>query len=102
LENLKELRIESEVDRNEYARRKAEIENQMRETQTRLQHAPPDAQKIEDLIPMIDRIADVIREGDVNNKKELFRTLFERIEEVDGEITRVAVRDWARPFFECE
>ena len=58
--------------------------------------------KREDLIPKIDMIADVIRERSVQNKKELFQTLFERIEQVDGQVTRVVVRAWARPFFESE
>lgn len=99
LENLKELRIEGEIDRGEYARRKAEIETQIRQAQTGLRDAPG-VVKVEDLIPKIDRIADVIREGSAQRKKELYRTLFERIEQVDGQITRVVIREWARPFFE--
>jgi hypothetical protein len=54
------------------------------------------------LNPKIDRIADVIRAGSAQNKKKLYRTLFERIEQVDGKITRVIARAWTRPFFENE
>ncbi|MBI5651826.1 MAG: recombinase family protein [Chloroflexi bacterium] len=102
LDNLKELRIDGEIDRNEYARRKAEIETQLRETQKRLPSAPANVQSIEDLIPQVDRIAEVIRLGSVKNKKQLFQTLFKRIEQQDGRITRLVIRDWARPFFQCE
>lgn len=99
LETLKEMRIEGEIVRDEYMRRKAEIEAELRQARLQLRDAP-DVVRIEDLIPKIDRIAEVIREGSAQNKKELFRTLFERIEQVDGKITRVVVREWARPFFE--
>ncbi len=102
LENLKELRIDGEVDRNEYARRKTEIETQIRETQKRLPSAPANVQSIEDLIPQVDQIAEVIRQGSVKNKKQLFQTLFKRIEQQDGRIVRLVIRDWARPFFQCE
>jgi DNA invertase Pin-like site-specific DNA recombinase len=100
LETLKELRLDGEIDRNEYTRRKLEIETQIRETQKRLPPAPAEVRSIEDLIPQIDRIADVIRQGSVRNKKQLFRTLFERIEQQGGRITRLVVREWARPFFQ--
>lgn len=99
LETLKEMRIEGEIGRDEYTRRKTEIEAELRQVRLQLRDVP-NMVRIEDLIPKIDRIAEVIREGGAQNKKELFRTLFERIEQVDGKITRVVVQEWARPFFE--
>lgn len=102
LENLKELRIDGEIDRAEYAQRKAEIETQMQAAQARLLDAPPDAARLEQLLLKIDRIADIVRDGSAQRKKELYRTLFERIEQVDGRITRIIIREWARPFFKNE
>jgi DNA invertase Pin-like site-specific DNA recombinase len=99
LENLKEMRIEGEIDRAEYARRKAEIEAQIRDVQAHLGDAPPDAARLEQLLPKIDQIAEIIREGSAQHQKELYRTLFERIEQVDGRITRIVAREWARPLF---
>lgn len=99
LETLKEMRIEGEIGKEEYMQRKAEVEAELHHVQLQLQDAPV-VVRIEDLLLQIDRIADVFCEGSDCNKKELFQTLFERIEQVDGKITRVVVREWARPFFD--
>jgi DNA invertase Pin-like site-specific DNA recombinase len=99
LENLKELRVEGEIDRAEYQRRKQEIDTAMRAEQAKLRNAPADVHDIEDLLPKVDQIAEVIRDGQAPRKKELLNALFERIEERNGEMTALIPRAWARPFF---
>lgn len=71
----------------------------MLDAQKRLQNAPAGAKDLEDLLPKVDRIAEIIKAGSPERKKELVNTLFMRIEERDGHITAVFPHDWARPFF---
>ncbi len=99
LDTLKELRIEGEIDKKEYDRRKVEIEAQQRDAQDKLRHAPTDVRDLEDLLNKIDEFAEVIREGTPQQKKKLFNALFERIETRDGEMTLLKPREWAKPFF---
>jgi len=61
LENLKELRIDGEIDRAEYARRKAEIETQIQAAQAHLGDTPPDAARLEQLLTKIDRIISIFQ-----------------------------------------
>lgn len=99
LARLKEMRIEGELDKSEYDRRKQQIESDIRKAGEGLRAAPRDVRDIEDLLPKIERIADVIRAGSAENKKKLFATLFERIEQRDGRLTQITPREWAKPFF---
>jgi hypothetical protein len=50
-------------------------------------------------LPKVDQIAEVVHAGSVEDKKQLIKTLFERIEQRDGELTRLDPRAWAKPFF---
>ncbi len=99
LARLKEMRIEGELTKTEYEQRKKQIDSEIRKASEGLRAAPRDARDIEDLLAKIDRIADVIREGSPEHKKRLFQTLFERIEQRDGRVTKVIPRTWAKPFF---
>jgi DNA invertase Pin-like site-specific DNA recombinase len=99
LEILKDLRVEGEIDKMEYRRRKEGIEVHLREIQGRISQAPEGIRDIEDLLPQIDRIADVIRQGSPERTKRLFNTLFDRVEQRDGELTLLRPQAWARPFF---
>ena len=99
LDNLKAMRLEGEYTKAEYDRLKAEIEAQQSETQKTLAQAPTDVQSLDDLLGKVDQIAEIIRAGTAEQKKRLFNSLFERIEERDGELTLLRPREWARPFF---
>jgi DNA invertase Pin-like site-specific DNA recombinase len=99
LKTLKEMRIEGEITKSEYEQRKKEIESQRNMAQRIAQQAPSDVRQIEDLLAKIDQIAEIIREGEPEQKKKLIATLFERVEQRDGTVTLVLPRAWAQPFF---
>jgi site-specific DNA recombinase len=99
LARLKEMRIEGELDKPEYDRRKGQIESEIRKSSEGLRAAPRDVRDIEDLLSKVEHIADVIRAGSAENKKKLYATLFERIEQRDGRLTQIIPRAWAKPFF---
>lgn len=100
LENLKELRIEGELDKIEYNRRKQQLSMELYEAQRRVPEVPSDLKNVESLLDKIDQIADVIRTGSPAKRKELYGALFMRIEQCDGEITNVVPKEWARALFE--
>ncbi len=56
--------VEGEISKAEYQRRKAKIEEQRQELSQKMRAAPPDVKTLEDLLPKIDQIAVVIRDGD--------------------------------------
>ena len=99
LGRLKEMRIDGELDKTEYQRRKAKIEEQLQEAELRARDAPPDIRTLEDLLPMVDQIAGVISQGDPARQRQILSALFERTDVLDGKITSAKSRDWARPFF---
>ena len=102
LERLKEMRIDGEIDKAEYQRRKAKTEEQLQEAELRARDAPPDVRSLEDLLPMVDQIAGVISQGEPARQRQVLSALFERTEVVNGKITNAKPRDWARPFFNGE
>jgi len=97
LENLKELRIEGEIDREEYYRRKEKIEATIAEAEARLSWLP-NGRTTRDLLARIDHVAEVIATGTPRQQKEIMNTLFERIEQRDGQIERFTLQLWARGF----
>lgn len=97
LENLKELRIEGEIDREEYYRRKEKIEAAIAEAEARLSWLPNE-RTTRDLLARIDHVAEVIATGTLRQQKEIMNTLFERIEQRDGQIERFTLQLWARGF----
>ncbi len=99
LDNLKELRIEGEITKAEYDRRKREYAAELARQQTILRAAPGSVRGLETLLSKIDPIAKVIRAGSPEQRKVVLRTLFERIEQRDGRLTRIVPREWAKPFF---
>ena len=99
LERLKILFIQGEIDDAEYHQRKAKIEAQRQEFSYKLRSAPPDVKTLEDLLPKIDQIAAVIREGDPAQQRLSMTALFERVQVLNGEVSEITPRDWARPFF---
>jgi hypothetical protein len=102
LENLKELRIEGDIGKAEYDRRKKEYAQELARWQAQLRAAPGGARDIEELLTKIDQVATVICEGSPEKRKQLFQTLFEQLEQSDGRLTRVVPRAWARPLFVVE
>lgn len=99
LENLKELRIEGEIGKMEYDRRKQQLAAQLREAQQRVPETPADVRLIETLLSKIDQIADVVRSGSPAKRKELYGALFVRFEQNNGELTAVEPKPWARALF---
>ncbi len=99
LDTLKEMRLEGEVDKKEYDRRKSEYEAQQHEAQKKLASAPADVQDLDDLLKKVDQIAEVIRDGEPQQKKKMFNALFERIETRDGELVLLRPREWSRSYF---
>ena len=51
------------------------------------------------LLPKIDQIVPVIREGDPAQQRLSMTVLFERVEVLNGEVSKITPRNWARPFF---
>jgi DNA invertase Pin-like site-specific DNA recombinase len=99
LERLKTLFVDGEVDKAEYRRRKTRIEEQQQEANRNLQGAPPDVKTLEDLLPRVDQIAWVIREGEPIHQRVALAALFERVEILNGAISKAIPREWTRPFF---
>lgn len=98
LERLKTLFVDTDMDKSEYEKRKAKIDEQKRTFSQILQSAPLDAKKLETLLPKIDQMASIIREGTQIQQREAFTALFERIEILGSKVTKATPRDWARPF----
>jgi hypothetical protein len=102
LERLKTLFVDGEIDKAEYQRRKTKIEEQQQEARQTLRAAPPDVKTLDDLLPKVDQIALVIREGDPAHQRVALTALFERVETLGGAVSKAIPREWARSFFNGE
>lgn len=99
LTRLKEMRLEGEVDRDEYRSRKAEITDIIKDLETQLGSPEYDAGAA---LRHMENIAEVIREGDPSQQKRALATMFERIEvsATHHKLARVVPRRWFGLFFE--
>lgn len=102
IERLKTLFVEAEISKSEYHRRKSKIEEQRQELSRKMRTAPPDVKTLEDLLPKIDQIAAVIREGDPAQQRLSITALVGRVETPNIKVSKIEPREWALPFFNRE
>ena len=95
LENLKELRIEGEIDKDEYHRRKEMITTAIAEAEAKLGRLP-NGTTVQEVLSRIDHVAEVIASGTLRQQKEVMNTLFEKVEQRNGQIEGVVLQSWAR------
>jgi DNA invertase Pin-like site-specific DNA recombinase len=98
LVRLKEMRLEGEVDREEYLKRKAEITVDIERLETDLAACPYDRER-----PLHD-VADlgaVVAQGTPLQRRGVVHSIFERLEVSvqSGEIVKVVPKPWFRVFF---
>lgn len=93
LERLKDMRIEGEIDKGEYEKRKKKIDRELIEAEQNSRNAPPDVQALEELLPKIDQIASVVAHGNPAQQREILTALFEREEVRDSRIGNVLIRE---------
>ncbi len=96
IERLKELYIEGSVTKNQYDRQHERYKRQLVEARARLGSVAPDMRNIEEHVSRMDRIIDVVREGNLEEQREAIDALIERAEEKDGTLVRVVFREWAK------
>ncbi len=94
-EAVKEMRIEGEIDATEYRRRKEEIGTAIAEAEARL-GLPPNGKTTRNLLAQIDQVVEVIAGGTLEQQKAVMNTLFERMEQRNGQIERFVLHSWAR------
>jgi len=94
LENLKELRIEGEIGKEEYYRRKEAIMAAIAKAEAKLGRLP-NGRTTRELLARIDHVAEVIASGTRRQQKEVMNTLFERVEQRNGQIERFVLQSWA-------
>lgn len=95
LENLKELRIEGEIDKEEYHRRKEMITEAIAKGEAGLGRLP-NGTTTSEVLARIDHVAEVIASGTLRQQKEVMNTLFERVEQRNGQIEGFVLQFWAR------
>jgi DNA invertase Pin-like site-specific DNA recombinase len=99
LERLKNLFVDGEISKSDYQHRKTKIEDDRAAAMQILQAAPPDLKMLDALLPKVDQMAVLIREGDPIHQRVALNALFERIEILNRALARASPREWARPFF---
>jgi len=94
LDRLKELYVEGAIGKTEYDRQFERYNQQLGETKGKLGTLAPDLRKVEQLLSRMDRVMDVVREGNLEQQREALDALIERAEEKDGQLVRVIYREW--------
>lgn len=87
--------MRGEIDAEEYRRRKEEIAEAIAQAEARL-GLLPNGKTTGDVMAQIDRAAEVIAGGTPEQQKAVMNTLFERMEQRDGQIERYVSQSWAR------
>lgn len=95
LARLREMRLEGEYSKEEYAVRKRQLLQELQ----RWEQARPDYSPDRTLLDL-NNVAEILRQGPPVAKKRAIHSIFERIE-VNGEgvITKAVPRQWCRPLF---
>jgi hypothetical protein len=100
LRNLRDLRIEGEIDQREYYGYKARIEAEREEVIVQLEEvgAIEELHRIEDVLEQVDNVFDLFG-GNPVQQHLAFELLFERIEQRNGRIVGLTLRPWAQRLF---
>ena len=100
LRNLRDLRIEGEIDRREYQEYKVRIEAEREEVIARLEDvgAIEELHRIEHVLEQVNNVFDLFG-GNPAQQHLAFELLFERIEQRNGGIVGLTLRPWAQRLF---
>ncbi len=95
LERAKELYIEGTITKAEFHKQSEKLNRSLEAARDNLVTIAPDIRKLERDLPQMERIIDVVREGNLAEQREAIDALVERVEEKDGSVVSVTSRDWA-------
>lgn len=98
LETLKEMRLEGEIGRAEYYRRKERLSLAIADLEAELGPVSG-GQTLPQLLSQIDQVAEVIAAGTPQQQKAVLNTIFVRMEIRNGEIEAYTVQPWAQGLF---
>ena len=80
-------RLSKEIERLE--ERKQELEEGIKRGQF----------EVTQVVEALDKLATLVASTDIETKKRMLRSVFERVEVAGGKVTGWAARGWCRPFF---
>ncbi|HUW95416.1 MAG TPA: recombinase family protein [Anaerolineae bacterium] len=98
LMRLKEMRLEGEVDREEYLKRKAEITAHIEHLESQLR---PGSYEPDSALQRVTDLGRLVAEATPSQRRAGLRSVFERLEVSveSGEIVKVVPQPWFRVFF---
>lgn len=96
LARLREMRLEGEYSKEEYAVRK----NQLQQELQKWEQAGRSDYNLDRALLDLSNVAEILRQGPPAAQKKAIHSIFERIEvNGQGEITKAIPRGWCRPLF---